>query len=110
MHLLFCARIEAAQKELRMLSDTGKDGCASVEPDQQSIVRLSRMDAIQQQSIDLAREARCKLRTAMLVAALRRINEDKFGYFLAFGEYISPWCLKVNLAVTLCIECVDSQF
>lgn len=44
----FRARIEGEQQELQMLSDAGRKARAPVELDQQSVGRLSRMDAIQQ--------------------------------------------------------------
>ena len=59
----FRARIEAEQQELRMLSDAGRESRAPVMLDQQSVSRLSRMDAMQQQSMDLAREERRKARS-----------------------------------------------
>ncbi len=49
------ARIDAEIEELRALSSGSKDARAPVELDQQSVGRLSRMDAMQQQSMDLAR-------------------------------------------------------
>ncbi|HCA90777.1 MAG TPA: conjugal transfer protein TraR, partial [Alphaproteobacteria bacterium] len=39
--------------ELRALSDGSREGRAPVELDQQSVGRLSRMDAMQQQSMDV---------------------------------------------------------
>ena len=55
--------------------------------------------------MDLAREERRKARIAMLAAALRRLDEDEFGYCLACGEHISPQRLKIDPAVTLFIDC-----
>lgn len=101
----FRARIEAEQQELRMLSDAGRDSRAPVVLDQQSVGRLSRMDAMQQQSMDLAREERRKARIAMLAAALCRLDEDEFGYCLACSEHISLQRLEIDPAVTLCVDC-----
>ena len=47
----FCARIEAEQQELRMLSEGDKESCARVVLDQQSVGCLSRMDAMQQTGV-----------------------------------------------------------
>lgn len=101
----FRVRIEAEQQELRMLSDAGRDSRAPVVLDQQSVGRLSRMDAMQQQSMDLAREERRKARIAMLAAALCRLDEDEFGYCLACSEHISLQRLEIDPAVTLCVDC-----
>ena len=81
-------RIKQEIAELRALSDGSRDGRAPVELDQQSVGRLSRMDAMQQQSMDLAREERRRTRLAILAAALRRLDEDEFGYCLFCEEDI----------------------
>ena len=47
----FRARIEAEQQELRMLSEAGRESRAPVVLDQQSVGRLSRMDAMQQNGV-----------------------------------------------------------
>lgn len=101
----FRARIEGEQQELQMLSDAGRKARAPVELDQQSVGRLSRMDAIQQQSMDLAREERRKARLATLAAALHRLDKDEFGYCLACGEDIFRQQLEIDPAVTLCVDC-----
>ena len=95
--------------ELRVLSDGSKDSRAPVELDQQSIGRLSRMDAIQQQSMDLAREARRRARLAILTAALRRLDEGEYGYCLSCGDDISARRLDIDPAATLCIGCQQAQ-
>ena len=95
--------------ELRALSDRSKDSRAPVELDQQSVGRLSRMDAMQQQSMDLAREERRRQRLAVLGAALRWVDEDEYGYCLACGEDILPERLEIDPAVTLCVSCQDRR-
>lgn len=99
------SRIEREIAELRALSDGSRDGRAPVELDQQSVGRLSRMDAMQQQSMDLAREERRKTRLAILEAALRRLDEDDFGYCLSCDEDIPAERLAFDPAVTLCFDC-----
>jgi DnaK suppressor protein len=99
------ARIDAEIEELRALSSGSKDARAPVELDQQSVGRLSRMDAMQQQSMDLAREDRRRARLAVLAAALRRLAEGDYGYCLGCGEDIPEKRLDIDVAVTLCIHC-----
>ncbi|MEK9855548.1 MAG: TraR/DksA C4-type zinc finger protein [Rhodobiaceae bacterium] len=91
--------------ELRALSDASREGRAPVELDQQSVGRLSRMDAMQQQSMDVAREERRRQRLAVLAAALRRLDGGEYGYCLACGEDILPQRLEIDPAVTLCVSC-----
>ena len=95
--------------ELRALSNASRDSRAPVELDQQSVGRLSRMDAMQQQSMDLAREERRRQRLAVLAAALRRVDEGEYGYCLACGEDILPRRLEIDTAVTLCVYCQDRR-
>ena len=98
--------IEAEIAELRALSDNSRQARAPVTLDQQSFGRLSRMDAMQQQSMDLAKEARRVKRLATLAAALKRMDANEFGYCLRCGEDIPPARLDVDPAVTLCVDCV----
>lgn len=82
-------KIQEEMEELRALSDGSREGRAPVELDQQSVGRLSRMDAMQQQSMDLAREERRRQRLAILAAALRRMDGDEFGCCLSCGDDIA---------------------
>jgi len=99
------AQIIAEREELRTLSKVSKAGRAPVELDQQSVGRLSRMDAMQQQSMDLAREERRQHRLAILAAALGRIDDNDYGYCLTCGEEIAPKRMEIDPAVTLCVTC-----
>ena len=103
---MYRSRIVAEIAELRALSDNSKQSRAPVMLDQQSVGRLSRMDAMQQQSMDLAKEERRAQRLAILAAALKRMDDGEFGYCLKCGEDIPPERLDVDPAVTLCVDCV----
>ena len=98
-------RIQEEMEELRALSDGSRDSRAPVELDQQSVGRLSRMDAMQQQSMDLAREERRRQRLAILAAALRRMDEDEYGYCTSCGDDIGLARLAAQPAATLCVDC-----
>ena len=103
---MYRSKLEAEIAELRALRDSSRESRAPVTLDQQSVGRLSRVDAMQQQSMDLAKEERRAKRLAILVAALKRMDEEKFGYCLKCGEDIPPARLDVDPAVTLCVDCV----
>ena len=64
------------------------------------------LHAMQQQSMDLAKEERRAQRLAVLDAALKRMDEDEFAYCLRCGEDIPSARLDVDPAVTLCVDCV----
>ena len=91
--------------QLKHLSETTKDSRAPVELDQQSVGRLSRMDAMQQQSMELATEERRHSRLAALAAALRRVKSGDYGCCLKCDDKIAAGRLAVDPAVTLCIDC-----
>ena len=63
------------------------------------------MDAMQQQSMDLAREERRRQRLAILAAALRRMDEDEYGYCLSCGDDVAAARLAADPAATLCVDC-----
>ena len=103
---MYRSKLEAEIAELRALRDSSRESRAPVTLDQQSVGRLSRMDAMQQQSMDLAKEERRAKRLAILAAALKRMDEDEFGYCLKCGEDIPPARLEVDPAVPLCVDCM----
>ena len=103
---MYRSKLEAEIAELRALSDSSRQSRAPVTLDQQSVGRLSRMDAMQQQSMDLAKEERRAQRLAILTAALKRMDDGEFGYCLRCGENIPPARLGVDPAFTLCVDCV----
>lgn len=99
------ARLEALKRELEQTADGAAADRAPVELDQQSVGRLSRMDAIQVQAMALATERRRKAELDRVNAALDRIDSDEFGYCEICGEEIASARLDHNPAVTTCIGC-----
>jgi DnaK suppressor protein len=78
---------------------------APVTLDQESVGRLSRIDAMQVQAMALAQQRRRQSEEAAIEAALRRIKEGEYGYCLVCGEDIAPARLANSPTVTTCIEC-----
>lgn len=107
MSTAFKSLLEEEAAELKALSQQSKDARAPVTLDQQSVGRLSRMDAIQQQSMDLAREERRQVRIKVIEAALKRIADDDYGYCLVCGDDIPYERLKADPAATKCIDCTS---
>lgn len=83
----------------------GAEGTRTVSLDQQSVGRLSRMDALQQQSMAKATQARRAAAEARIRAALLRIEEGEFGYCTDCGEEIAKARLKLDPAIPTCITC-----
>jgi len=100
-------KLRAMKAELETDADSAEADRAPVELDQQSVGRLSRMDAIQVQAMALATEQRRKAELARIEAALERLGTDEFGYCEICGEAIAPARLEHNPAVTTCISCAQ---
>ena len=96
--------------ELQDITDislkTEKDR-APVELDQQATGRLSRMDAMQQQSMDTAKEVRRIERIKLIKAALKRLEEGDYGYCLNCDATISNGRLRLDPSFSLCIDCAN---
>lgn len=78
---------------------------APVTLEQDSVGRLSRIDAMQVQAMALAQQRRRQAALGAVNSALRRIEEGEFGYCIKCGEEIAPERLEHNPAVATCIEC-----
>ncbi|MDA3889018.1 MAG: TraR/DksA C4-type zinc finger protein [Allgaiera sp.] len=76
-----------------------------VELDQQSVGRLSRMDAMQQQAMASAQENRRRGRLQAVTAAIRRIENDDFGWCDQCGDFIGLQRLDLDPTVMRCRAC-----
>ena len=76
-----------------------------VQLDQTSVGRLSRIDAIQFQSMALETDRRRQVQLQHIQAALNRIDENDFGECQICGEYIKAKRLEMDPSATICIDC-----
>ena len=79
-----------------------------VELDQQSVGRLSRMDALQQQAMAQAQECRRAQEGMRIEAALKRIEAGDWGYCLTCGEEIAAARLAHDPSVATCVKCASA--
>ncbi len=79
-----------------------------VELDQTSVGRLSRMDALQSQAMALETERRRETEIQRIDAALKRIEDDDYGYCLTCGEEIAVKRLDFDPATPVCIDCAKT--
>ncbi|MBT5186397.1 MAG: TraR/DksA family transcriptional regulator [Kordiimonadaceae bacterium] len=93
------------QQELEAFILDHKENAATVELDQTSVGRLSRMDAIQGQAMAEAVRGRRNVELIKIEAALERITEDEFGYCLTCGEDIDEKRLDLDPSISLCNKC-----
>ena len=78
---------------------------APVELDQQSVGRLSRMDAMQQQAMANAEGSRRRADIARIDAALKRIEECEYGWCVSCGEAIAHGRLEIDPSAAKCVTC-----
>ncbi|MGB5483077.1 TraR/DksA family transcriptional regulator [Parasphingorhabdus sp.] len=93
------------QAELKALDLEAASWRNTVELDQQSVGRLSRMDAMQQQEMAHAEARRRTSDIARIEMALKRIEQDEYGWCAECGEPIAIRRLKIDPAAALCIGC-----
>lgn len=101
------AIIEARLSELDGGDTLGQAGQATVELDQQAVGRLSRMDALQNQAMARAGQARRGTERTRLHAALARMAAGAYGHCEDCGEQIAPGRLRLDPAATRCISCAS---
>ena len=97
--------LEAERERLREVSAGAAQERKPVELDQQSVGRLSRMDAMQVQAMAQAVERRRRARLALVDAALKRLDEGDYGYCIDCGEDIAPGRLEADAAAPRCVDC-----
>lgn len=100
-------RITAALRALDADDALGRDGQNVVTLDQQSVGRLSRMDALQGQAMAKATQGRRDRERLRLTAALARLDDGSFGYCIDCGEPIAPARLALDPGVPTCISCAS---
>ena len=99
------ARLNDRRRELEDLSAISSQSRDPVALDQQSVGRLSRMDAMQQQAMNQATEAKRKLDLLRIEAAQRRLRDEEYGYCENCGEEIPDRRLEIDPMAELCVGC-----
>ena len=102
-------RLAAEADELRARAAASADERAPVALDQQSVGRLSRMDALQVQAMAKASEGRRHARLRPIEAALRRIDDGAYGDCASCGEAIGDARLDFDAATATCIACARGR-
>jgi DnaK suppressor protein len=99
----------ARQKELTEVSAAAKESQDPVELDQTKVGRLSRMDAIQMQSMAQETQRRRGLEILRIKGALQRLENGDYGYCIKCDEPINEKRLLLEPAIPTCIECARSS-
>ena len=83
----------------------GLQGQQTVELDQQAVGRLSRMDALQNQAMAKASQARRNTMRLRIAAALERLDEGEFGYCVDCGEEVPIKRISLDPTTPKCLSC-----
>ena len=100
-------RLSAMRHEIEELSEVTEEARQPVELDQTTVGRLSRMDALQSQAMQLETERRRTIEIQRIDFALQRINEGEFGYCVSCGLEIEPKRLKNDPTAPTCFNCAE---
>jgi DnaK suppressor protein len=101
--------MSAERAQLEQTLAEGRAAAATVQLDQSSVGRLSRMDAMQQQAMAQNMLARTERRMRMLDAALARIDAGTFGRCCACDVGVEPERLAADPAAVFCTECARQR-
>ena len=100
------ADLTALKKQLSAAISAGSERTGIVDLDQE-IGRLSRMDALQQQKMAEAEQARHKMRLKMVCRALKSFDDGEYGYCTRCGEPIAYLRLKARPESPCCVPCLS---
>jgi DnaK suppressor protein len=101
------SRLLARKVQLDEEDRISADGRAPVTLDQDSVGRLSRIDAMQVQAMAMATERRRAAERQRIDAALKRLDEGEWGWCLRCGEEVPVARLEHDPSVTLCVGCAS---
>ncbi|MEM9676774.1 MAG: TraR/DksA C4-type zinc finger protein [Pseudomonadota bacterium] len=98
-------RLAALRADLEALSALSAEARDPVALDQQSVGRLSRMDAMQQQAMNQATDAKRKRDLVRIEAAERRLRDGEYGFCEDCGEPIPDGRLAIDPMAERCVAC-----
>lgn len=101
--------LSARKTELERQNQMSAEARDTVALDQQSVGRLSRMDAMQGQAMAQAQERQRKGELMRIEQALTRIQNDEFGYCVECGDAVSEKRLEVDPAALFCLKCAQAN-
>ncbi len=91
--------------ELEELLDKTGETAKPVKLDQQSVGRVSRMDAIQHQQMAKANRKQMQIQLQMIKVALEAMAEGDYGYCRSCDEPIAFARLQAKPETPLCVAC-----
>ena len=93
------------QSDLLAVEQSGQEATQTVELDQTTVGRVSRMDALQGQAMAKESHQRRTIQLQRIGASLQRLASGTFGLCLRCGENIHVKRLEFDPTAPLCIDC-----
>ncbi len=97
----------ATRAKLEQQLQDGESATDVVVLDQTTVGRVSRVDAMQQQSMAVSTRANAQVTLRKVIAALRCIDEEGYGYCSNCDEPIEFKRLQVQPQASHCLNCQD---
>jgi len=97
------------QSDLLAVEQSGQEAAQTVELDQTTVGRISRMDALQGQAMAKESQQRRTIQLQRIKATLQRIEQGTFGHCLRCGEKIHIKRLEFDPTTPLCIDCASQN-
>ena len=101
--------LEAERQQLLSSKSDAEDSAKPVTLDQASVGRVSRMDAMQGQSMALEAQRRREVKLKRIKAALVRLDNDEYGYCTDCDEEVAIKRLETDPSTPLCISCAERR-
>jgi DnaK suppressor protein len=101
---IFRAQLVQLKGEIEASLNVVSAADSSISPDN-AIGRLTRMEAIQAQSISEAGKGRQKIRLALVERALKAVEDGNYGLCALCGEKIQTGRLKIRPESRVCMRC-----
>ena len=101
--------LESQRDELMASQQMAQSSTETVELDQASVGRVSRMDAMQSQSMAVETTRLRQQQLRKISTALALIASGDYGYCSICDEEINPKRLEIDPASTMCVPCASKQ-
>lgn len=107
--IMFERQLLKLKQTLETANEQTEQDRAPVELDQQSVGRLSRMDAMQVQAMSQAQHRKRQADLRRVLGALSRMQDGDFGFCTNCDEPIAIKRLEIDPAASTCINCASKQ-
>jgi DnaK suppressor protein len=101
--------LETQRDQLMSSQQLAQSSTETVELDQASVGRLSRMDAMQSQSMAVETTRLRQQQLRKISTALALIDSGDYGYCLVCDEDIDLRRLEIDSASSMCVLCASKQ-